>query len=470
MGKKEFVKRRSILFVIILIGFLILKSGYIQGQISRSAYFLQHLPSSNVLNPAFHPEYKYYINLPVVSSFYMGFESPVTFEQLTSEWESGDSLYIDRVGIMDALDSKNYFSFEYYNELGRIGFGTDKHYFHASIAKVFSTKFSFENELVSLFLFGNADPQFFGKTMHIDQTGLNMNLFHEFSLGYSYEVNEKLTVGTHLKYLNGGLNIWTEKAEISLYTDSNPNFPLTASSSIILNTSSTISSIDNMIDQIQGYKWFDLTGNHGFGFDLGVNADLSDKFSLSASVVDLGWIKWKENVKNFKSVNPDVEYTFEGFDITDFLSGGSFSDSLGLTDTLRNHFKLEETNSPYTSHLSPKIYISGIWHLHTAHEIGAMVRTDIIEETILPSLTLNYLYKFKSLFSVYGNYSIISNNYMNFGLGFSMKYGPVQVYLLNDMAYSMYKPANARYYNFQFGINFLFKKLEKGTYKGIKRL
>ena len=186
-----------------------------------------------------------------------------------------------------------------------------------------------------------------------------------------------------------------EKADISLYTDSHPNFPINGFHNIILNTSSTISSIDNMIDQIEGYKWFDLTGNHGFGIDLGVNAKPSDKFSVSASVVDLGWIKWKDNVKNFKSVYPDVKYTFEGFDITEFLSGGSFNDSLGLTDTLRNHFQLEETNSAYTSHLNPKVYISSTWHLHPSHELSAMVRTDIIEETILPSLTLNYLFRFK---------------------------------------------------------------------------
>ena len=453
-----------------LMGLFVLLSCNIQGQVSRSAYFLQHLPTSNALNSAFHPEYKYYVNLPVISSFYMGFESPVTFDQLTSEWEGGDSLYIDRDKIMDALDSKNYFSFEYYNELGRVGFGTGKHYFHASIAKVFSTKFSFEKDLVALFLYGNADPQFFGKTMHINETGLNMNLYHEFALGYSYEINDKITLGAHLKYLNGGINILTEKADISLYTDSSPNFPLTASSSIIVNTSSTISSFDNMIDQIEGYKWFDLTGNHGFGFNFGLSANPSDKFSFSASVVDLGWIRWQDNVKNFKSVYPDVEYTFEGFDISDFLSGGSFSDSLGLTDTLTNHFQLEETQSPYTSQLNPKVYISGTWHLRPSHELGAMIRTDIIEEAILPSLTINYLFRYKELFTLYGNYSIITNNYMNIGLGFSMKYGPVQVYVLNDMAWGLYKPAEARHYNFQFGVNFLFVKQKKDSFNGIKRL
>lgn len=470
MSDRGGLKGSRVVIVSILLGFIFSMGVKVQGQVSRSAYFLHHIPVSNVLNPAFHPEYKYYINLPVISSFYMGFESPVTFDQLTSEWEGGDSLYIDRDEIMAALERKNYFSFEYYNELGRIGLGFGKHYLHASIAKVFSTKFSFEKDMAGLFLYGNADERYFGKALHLNETGLNMNLFHQFAIGYSYQISEKVNLGTHLKYLNGGINIWTEKAEIDIYTDSHSNFPITASTDMIINTSSTISSFDNMISQIEGYEWFDLTGNHGFGFDLGLNFDASEKFSLSASVVDLGWIKWQENVKNFKSANPDKEFTFEGFDITELLSEGSFSDSLGLTDTLQNHFQLEETNTPYTSHLNPKIYIGGIWHLNTSHDIGALIRTDIVEEQILPSLTLNYLFKLKSFFSIYGNYSIIANNYMNIGIGASLKVGPVQIYLLNDMAYGLYKPGEARHYNFQFGINFLFKKLEKESFKGIEVL
>lgn len=468
--KQRILKNNKILLLSIFISFFSVASIQLSGQVSRSAYFLQHLPTSNVLNPAFHPDYKYYVNLPVVSSLYLGFESPVTFDQLTGEWEGGDSLYIDREGIMNALDSKNYFSFEYYDELGRVGFGVEKHYFHISMAKVFSTKFSFEEELVALFLYGNADERFFGKTMHLDGTGLNLNLYQEIALGYSYQLNDKLALGTHLKYLNGAMNIWTKKAEISLYTNDQPNFPLTASSDILVNASSSISSIDNMIDQIEGYKWFNFTRNHGFGFDLGLNMEASDKFSFSASVVNIGWIWWKEDAKNFKSVNPGKEFTFGGFDIAEFLSEGSFNDSLGLTDTLQNHFQLEETFSPYTSHLDPKVYIGGTWHLNAIHEIGAMVRTDIIEERIVPSLTLNYLYSFKSLFKLYGNYSIIANNYMNIGVGFSMKMGPVQFYVLNDMAYGLYKPRDARHYNFQFGVNFLFKKLETQPFKGIKTL
>jgi len=428
-------------------------------QISRSAYFLQHIPGSNVLNPSFHPDYKFYINLPVISSFYLGFESPFSYSELTGEWEAGDSLYVDRETLINSLENKNYFSFEYYIELGRIGFGTGKHYFQGSIAKVFSAKLSFDSDMVALLLYGNAHERFFGKNIYFDQTGLNMNLYHEVALGYSYQVSNKITVGTHLKYLNGFLNLSTEKAEFSLFTDSNSNFPLTATSDLHINTSS-INSFDNLIDQIAHYSWFNFTENHGFGFDLGLNVNASRKFSFSTSVVDIGWIKWKKNVKNFKSENPAREFTFKGLDITEFISGGNFSDSLEIIDTLKSHFQLQELNEPYTSHLTPKVYIAGTWHINKAHDLAALVRTDILEERIQPSLTINYLFKLKGLLALYANYSIVANSYWNIGVGFSVKFGPVQFYFLNDMAYSLYSLRDARHYNFQFGINFLFKKIE----------
>jgi len=439
-------------------------------QVSRSVYFLEQLPSSSLTNPAFHPDYKLYVNLPVVSTLYLGFESPFSFDQLTAEWETGDSLYIDRETVMGALNERNYFSFEIYNEFGRIGFGAGRHYFQLGISKMFSTKFAFEKELVELFLYGNGSQRFLGKRIHLNRVGLNMTSYHEFSLGYSYRLNEKLTFGTRLKYLNGAFNVWTEKADFQLYTSAEPNFPITVSSDILLRTSSTISDFDNMIDQIEGYKWFDISGNHGYGFDLGLEFRPEENLRINASVVDFGWINWKDNVKNFVSANPGEDFTFEGFDINDFISNGSFTDSIQFLDTIIDHFRLETTYDSYTSHLNPKVYLGGMWSMTKNNEVGVMLRSDIAESRVQPSITFNYLHRFGRVLTVYGNYSIMANNYANIGLGFITKLGPVQFYILNDMAWALVKPAEARNYNFQFGVNFVFGRSKKdGEVQGIRK-
>ena len=449
------IKRACLLILTGLI-LLIIVNNRLHAQVSRSVYFLEHLPESGILNPAFSPPYNFYVNLPIISTFYIGFESPFSFDQLTQKWETGDSLYIDRETVLNALKDNNYFSFEIYNELGRVGFRAGRNYFHLSIAKVFSTKFSFEKDIIELFLYGNGSEQFLGKPIHFDKTGLNMTSYHEFALGYSIRINEKLTVGTHLKYLNGCFNIWTEKAEFRMFTDDQSTYAITASSDINIHTSSTISNFDNLIYQVENYKWFDLTGNHGFGCDIGVEYEPRSMFKLSASVVDIGWIKWKENIKNFKSANPNVDYTFEGFDINDFVSEGSFTDTLDILDTITECFGLEKNYEPYTSHLNPKVYLGGLWNLNKSNQLGLLIRTDFVERTIKPSFTVNYTHKFGDVLSVYANYSILNRNYANIGLGFAVKLGPVQFYALNDMAYALLKPREARNYNFHFGMSFVF--------------
>jgi hypothetical protein len=425
-------------------------------QISRSAFFLEEIPAANMLNPAFHPDCNYYISIPLVSSFYLGFESPFTFDELTEKWESGDSLYIDRESVMGALENKNYFSFELYNELGRGGVRFGRHFIHLSIAKVFSTKFAFEKEFAALMLYGNGHDQYIGKLLNFNNSALNMNSYHEFALGYSIRIGDKITLGTRLKYLNGAFNIWTEKTNITLFTDDQPNFAITASSDIMIHTSSTISSFNNLIKQVSNYKWFDLTGNHGYGFDLGLDYEPSKKVKLSASITDIGWIRWKENVKNFKSVNPGVEYTFDGFEISDFIRNGSFRDTLNILDTIVDHFGLETTHEPYTSHLNPKIYVGTLWRMTRRDDAGFLLRTDIAEDHLQLSFTLNYSHHFGKVLTVNANYSWINQNFYNIGLGLVAKLGPVQLYALNDMIIGLIDAQKARNYNFQFGIGFLF--------------
>lgn len=471
---KQVTNRSNSHTLIVIAILLFLFSSTLSAQVSRSVYFQEQLPEASVLNPAFRPHYNFYVNLPLISSFSIGFESPFSYSELTSEYENGDSLYIDRDEIMDALKEKNYFSFELYNELGRAGVRLGQHFFHFSIAKVFSTKFAFEKDLATLFLYGNGSDQLIGKQLSFDNTGLNMTAYQQFALGYSIKIGSRFTVGANFKYLNGGFNIWTEKAEFNLYTSNESNYPITASADIRVHTSSDISDFDNLIHQVEKYPWFDLTGNNGFGFDLGFEFEPSKDYKLTASVVDLGWINWKENTKSFISENPGAEFTFQGFDIVDLISDGSLTyDSINLLDTITNNFKLETTYEPYTSHLNPKLYVGGLWRLNKSNELGLLIRTDFVEERVQPSFTLNYTHRFGKVLSLFGNYSMLNRSYANVGLGFILKVSVVQLYLLSDMAFGFMQPANAKSYNFHFGMNFLFgkpkqKTVNMPTYKSIE--
>lgn len=454
---------KKIFKLLMILAPLLWLAGSSFSQVSRSAYFLEDLPASNLLNPAHNPDCKLYVNLPVISSFYLGFDSPFSFDDLTSPWPQGDSLFIDREKVLSRLKDRNYFSFELYNELGLIGINPGRHYFNFGIAKVFFTKFAFDDDFLRLFLYGNGSPDLIGRRMEIDHNGLNITSYHQFSFGYGVQLSDKVTIGAKFKYLNGAFNVWMKNADFTLYTEPGAGYPVTVSSDIDLYTSSTISDFDNMIDQIEGYKWFDLSGNHGYALDLGVKYFPTEKLGLSASVIDIGSILWKENVKNFTSEYPGKDFTFTGFDLNDFIIEESVTDTADILDTLQVHFGLAENNSEYRSHLTTKGFLGGRYRLTKNDDISLLLRNDFVEGTWQPGITAGYRKKFFDFLTLYINYSIISRSYSNIGFGAIMEFGPFQTYLLNDMAYALLEPRRTRNYNFHFGIGFKFWKNKEKT-------
>ncbi|MCD4746791.1 MAG: DUF5723 family protein [Bacteroidales bacterium] len=413
--------------------------------------------TANILNPSFTPPYNFYISIPIFSSVYMGFENAFTFNELTSK-RADDSLYIDRNKLISKLKPNNYFSFEMFNELIGGGFKIKKNYFHLSISKIYTNKFIFTDNFISFLLYGNGNEQFLGKNIQFNDTKLNMTLYHEFALGMSHEFNEKFHLGLKVKYLNGFFNVWTKKSYFNIYTDTTTNYALTTKSDILLYTSSTISDFDNMIDQIDDYGWLTMTDNHGYAFDIGMNYILNENFSVSASLINIGAIKWKENIKNYKSEKANVEFTFEGFDINDIFINNEFNDSLNVLDTLAECLGLIETNEYYTSHLNPKLYLCGAFNINSKNALGLLIRNDFVEKTIQPSITVSYNKQFGSFINAFANYSILNKSYCNFGFGIVLKLGPVQIYAINDNFYALFYPNKSRNYNLHFGLNLVFGK------------
>ena len=46
--------------------------------------------------------------------------------------------------------------------------------------------------------------------------------------------------------------------------------------------------------------------------------DYSDKIMLSASIIDLGFIRWKSNINRFEA---EGSFTFQGFDLSQYAPG-----------------------------------------------------------------------------------------------------------------------------------------------------
>lgn len=442
--------------VILPVAFMILFSEDIMAQVSRSAYFYDHLPIGNTLNPAFTPYGKLYISLPVISSTYVGFSSPLNYSEITEKGVADDNLYIDRQAIIDDLNDVNVLSLNLYSTLGQVGMRFNRHKFNIGIAEIWSTEFFLEKELVKFLFYGNASQEFIGRDITFNKTGLNSTLYHEYSFGYAYDLNDKITLGAKVKYLNGQANIYSEKATLKIHTQDDLSYALTASSDIAIHSSSTYGYLDELGDQdMTQYLWLDFSKNHGYAIDLGMTYLLKPKLRLSFSVIDLGKINWKENVKSYISKYPDKQYTFNGLDINDFIHDNAFTDTVPLLDSIREHFRIEEVNDPYSSSLTPKSYLGATYDLTPNDQFGFLIKTDYFKYLTRFYYTLNYKRRFGKTLTANINYSF-ANKKSNLGLGLSLKAGPVNIFVISDMITSYFNTLNARTVVFQFGICFIF--------------
>jgi hypothetical protein len=188
--------------------------------------------------------------------------------------------------------------------------------------------------------------------------------------------------------------------------------------------------------------------NPGFAIDLGFNYFPVEKFSVSASVVDLGFIRWRNYVWNF---HQEADYSFEGLE---FKLDEDFSAGEALLDSLKQEMKVRVTREPYTTTLAGKIYLGAAYNLTEKVRFGAVFRTRIYDYKFYNQLTISANVQPISMFSLSLSYSMYQNSYTNLGLGLSLRLGPLNMFLITDQAPSAYFwPEDFTALNFRFGLN-----------------
>ncbi len=482
-----FLKKYSTRIVITSLFFLFLVTN-LSGQHSNTMYFLKNVPQSSYLNPAKQFRCNFYLGFPGISSVYLNYDNnSLDFDDFIfkGKGEYADSLITflhpsyDLDMFLNKLKTRNILSQEVNASIFSLGFRAKNLYFTFDIQERVSAKVSFPKDFISILLKGNAN--FVGKTADFSGFGVDFNGYLEFGLGVSSKIGDKLTFGTRGKLLFGQANLTTNKPapDMGLYTDPT-TFNMKFHSNISLNVSGPIDVIienDTIkdIDIKEDPDYLDIllnSKNMGFGLDLGVEYRIQDLFTLSASVIDLGFIRWTQDTYNFTQ---DGEFEFKGFDVSSGMTingDWNFEDEAEtLLDSIVDLFDIQNEGNAYTTYLTPKIYLGGSVNITDQLNFGILSRSEIYGGKIRESLTFSantLLAKFLT-FSL--SYSMMNNTYDNLGMGFGIKSGPLQFYLVSDhipVTFNQIRfedngdetiipiPASLRSINLRFGFNWIF--------------
>jgi hypothetical protein len=463
--RKLYITRLIILAIVLLFA-----AKPVLAQYDLTIYPMQSIPQSNYNNPALVPDCKIHIGilpigLPIMPSFYFGAGNSGFAYNNAIHRVRIDSSYIDLDNVVKKLGKKNYLSTKMQMELLSFGFKIKRtHYISLGIYEKMSMRLCYPKDLISMAWYGNY--QFAGSEASFNGIGLDFIHYRELALGYSNQIDDKWTLGGRAKLLFGMGNVWTQKTKATLGIDEE-YFDFTANSQMRINAAATDQLI-RFIEDTTGNKDFGRdvsiqnyifnTHNLGGALDFGLNYRLNDKFSFAASVVDLGYIRWKDGARNY--VSPDTTFVFEGLDLNDWLrKDSSTSNSQILThllDSVQSIYQLDTTYNAYWAPLNPVVYMSAFYTPSEKDKISLLARLEIYKGTVHPAFTLGYYRKFGKALSIAINYSYYNRSWLNIGFGAALKAGPFQFFLTTDNIFSGAMPYAIRNVNIHFGANLIF--------------
>jgi outer membrane protein OmpA-like peptidoglycan-associated protein len=438
--------------------------GNVLAQQTNTLYFMQGIPERNAYNPAFQSPYNLYIDLPVMPNtrFNIGNNSLVFNDVIFSKNISGhDSTMTflhplamtERDNFYKALHKTTRISMDLtFNILG-FGFRSGKNYYTFDISQKVDAGIYLPKDLFNLLLYGTGESAKFD----LNRFGINASAYMEIGLGYSRQINDKLTVGGKLKYLIGEANIQTKIKKFELNADMerwvvNGSGTINASLPAIVETEKLFKEASNDPDKevfdfknvgdaikdnftFSDMKIGDLSSNYGFGIDLGATYQLLPQLQLSAAVTDLGYITWRNNTVNTSIAQ---EHTFDGVEYILGNDEDEISDRLSeefdkFNDLFINDNEKGAPGKAYTTSLSTRLNLGAEYNiLNDKIGFGLLSSTLFANKSAYSDLTASANFRPANWFHPTISYSILDGKFSTIGFGAQLKVAMFNMYMAID--------------------------------------
>lgn len=317
-----------------------------QAQQVRSSYFMEGINYRMSLNPSFQPK-SGFLNIPGIGSTSAEFSTNSAgtydlFEVFASEddYYNSDRFYnsLKNMNEANVYANTNILSFGAYKGKG---------FWTFNIAARVEAECNMPKSMFDYLRAGNSSQWDPNTRFDIRDEKLRANSYIEIGGGYSRAINDRLTVGGKAKFLLGAGNIGININNLSLSkSNTGDGFQIVSDAYL----ESSVKGVE--LEETEGYvtdldyDHFGISG-YGAGFDLGANYKLTEKLTLSASLLDLGFIAWSKSgtqiAESDKSTTINSDYSADSDNIIDFELYG---------------LKKKESKSRTTS-LSPTLVLGG---------------------------------------------------------------------------------------------------------------
>lgn len=326
--------------------------------------------------------------------------------------------------------------------------------------------FQIREKVYVLMRFGGDFSRFIMDTLGTETLGLNqIQQFptegvhvREYSLAYANDlVRNKVKFGLRAKAYFGKAFI-TSNA-FGFVTEASGNYYVHSRGDIYFSIPATdneqngqISRINVMDGKTVGDYVFN-TGNAGFGLDLGLSWKINSQLLLSASVLDLGSIKWDQYLYrlNFDQGTYQVENVHLD-PTTNTLT--KETNEIDLIDNISQLYDIVPTDKAYTTRM-PTSYLLGLKYQYDKNLSFGILNRYIQEKNMGHNsiqATVNY-HKNEHLTIVSG-LGIYHTSFKNIPLGLIYKWNRAQFWAGTDNILSFFVPKFSDYTSLTIGVDF----------------
>ncbi len=448
---------------------------------TNSLYFMKWNPQQHQLNPAFHPEGKFYIGMPALSSlnFNVGNNNLVftdVLQNVTVDGKKKTVLFIDKNAkdgsidnFLDAMGNSTRIFYDHRINLIDFGFKVGKGFTTFNVTNRAMTNVLLPKAIPSLALKGIEE----GESFKLDGNDLAVDLtaFTEIGLGYSRSINDKLDVGAKLKFLYGHGNVTTDFKDINI-TGNETVWKIEGKGDvkaaipgiqIFENEKSQIDSVT--FDEDIEPREFTKPQGFGMAVDLGATYKLMPQLTVSASVLDLGFIHWS---KNLHKLNKKGDFIWDGiaFDINDDEDTDYGEKYQDMVDAM---FDVDNSPAAYNTWLNTKFLLGGeytFWNDRLG--LGLLAKGQFYRGKLYGNGTASVNFRPWKQLSATVTYGMFDGEWNNLGAGLNLNAGPVNLFCAVDNIPFKYAksdgaliPSNTESVQVSLGMNLYFGYMPK---------
>ena len=399
------------------------------GQEYFSMYSMRNrVLQNNNLSPAFLSNNEFSLGVPALN---IGLYTNTNFRVIDFLMKGSDNKWTyDLENLYKISQGNNNIVTDAYINLLSFGFKAGKMQFSFFYNIRVYGALNYSKELAKVLNYG------FTESTTLVDNALDFNAYQEISLGVKRAfLEEKLAIGIRAKFLNGWAHYSFVNENISLDSmDEKTGHWTINSSNNYLKMSKPIAN-----------NFYNYTGNFGLAGDIGVSFKLDEHIDFDLSVLDIGFIHWREGIDN-QTIKNNENHVYKGMDLRE--SGG-----LDFQKSLETIYKITKDKTPFSKILPIKGYLSTRYKINKDHSFNAVVFYNTTY--VRPSYSIGYNLNHKNIgLGVNGTYDGISKKFKAGG-SIVLDMGGFQFYLASDQLLNIGGQIKQTYNaNIQFGFNF----------------